>query len=77
MVPRVSKGTIIFRRWGETTGLDEESNSFHSIDELFSLCLHAGDPQLVDRIILRGVDDQGEPRTLTFTFQSLRIGDEA
>ena len=75
-MPRVAEGKVIFRKWDEITGLNEGEVAFHSLDELFGLCLRAQDPHLVDRIVLYGVDDLGEGRTLTFSFQSLKLGDD-
>ena len=77
MPQRVTGGRIIFRSWDNTTGLNEGERTFTSLDELFELCLRVQDPSLVDRIILRGVDDQGEVRSLTFSFQSLKLDDDA
>jgi hypothetical protein len=71
------EGRIIYRSWSDITGLDEGEVTFSSLDEMFELCLRVQDPDLVDRIILRGVNERGEVRTLTFSFQSLKFGDEA
>jgi len=76
MPPHITEGKIIFRSWDDATGLNEDEGTFHSLDELFALCLHIHDPNLVDRVILRGVDDQGEVRVLTLVFQSLKLGGE-
>lgn len=65
----VQEGTLVLRVWDK--GLNEFQQSFATIDELFNLCLQVGDPAVVDRIILRGTDEQGESRTLVFTFQSI------
>jgi hypothetical protein len=69
MRPTVREGTIVLRVWDK--GLTEFQQSFTTMDELFDLCLRAGDPTVVDRVILRGTDEQGEMRTLIFTFQSV------
>ena len=74
MIASVENGTIILREWESSDGLTETEHSFATIDELFSLCLDAGDPQLVDRILLRGTDENGALRTITFGFQSLTQG---
>ncbi len=68
---RVVQATIIYRVWKPDGELTEDEKSFTSLDELFALCLHAGDPPLVDRITLRGIDEDGDTRTLTLAFRSL------
>lgn len=71
----VREGTLVLRVWDK--GLNEFQQSFATIDELFDLCLRVGDPTVVDRIVLRGTDEQGETRTLVFTFQSISRVDAA
>lgn len=77
MPPSATEGRIIFRSWDDITGLNEGEVTFHSLDELFELCLRAGKPHLIDRIILHGVDDRGKTRSLMFSFQSLKLDDDA
>jgi len=77
MPPHITEGKIIFRSWDNATGLSECESAFYSLDELFALCLRIHNPNLVDRVILRGLDDQGEARVLTLAFQSLKLGGEA
>jgi len=76
MPASVERGTIVYREWGEKRGLTESEEGFASIDELFALCLRVDDPRLVDRIVLSGLDGDGEPRTVTFAFQAVSKGRE-
>ena len=71
MPTRVTDGTIVFRVWKKETGLGESRVSFNTLEELFTLALHASDPSLVDRVVLQGVDESGNERTLILTFQSV------
>ena len=71
MPATVEQGTIIFREWHRVEGLREARRAFASLDELFETCLAVSDPQMVDRILLRGNDGEGRPHTITFTFQAL------
>ena len=70
---RVVEGELILRAWDRIAGLSETSASFSSLDELYAYCLSAGEPQLIDRIIIRGQDTQDHPRVLTFVFQSITV----
>jgi hypothetical protein len=72
MPPKVVNGTLIFRQWAHT-GLLETSKSFTSLDELYAHCLEAADPEIVDRIVIQGLDADGHPRVLTFVFQSITV----
>jgi hypothetical protein len=71
--PAVTQGQLIVQQWDRTTGLSESTVAFTSLDELYSYCLSVSDPQLVDRIIIRGHDEHGQPRVLTFVFQSITV----
>ncbi|GAB4466944.1 MAG: hypothetical protein Kow00120_31110 [Anaerolineae bacterium] len=73
MPPKVSKGRVIFRRWSPPRGLYEQTQDFESLDDLFALCLQVDEPPLIDRIVIEGQDADGNPRVLTFNFQSLTI----
>lgn len=75
MTGHVQRGQVIFRRWDKDSGLDETATQFTSLDELFSLCLQANDPLLVDRVIIEGTDEEGERRVVTLVFQSVTISD--
>jgi hypothetical protein len=66
-----TNGTVVFRAWKKDTGLSETRVEFATLDEMFRLCLEAGDPPLVDRVVVEGTDSRGEPRTLTLAFQSI------
>ncbi len=71
MAIHVSKGAVVLRVWNDQGSLTEHSESFTTIDELFDLCLHAGTPPLVDRIVIQAEDDQEDTHTLVLAFQSL------
>jgi hypothetical protein len=71
MAIRVSKGTVVFRVWDDQGGLAEQGEPFTTIDEMFDLCLSAGTPPVVDRIVMQGEDEHGGTHTLILAFQSL------
>jgi hypothetical protein len=73
MLPRVVEGQLILRAWDRSSGLSETSAPFASLDELYAYCLSASNPQLVDRIVIRGQDAKDQPRVLTFVFQSITV----
>ncbi len=70
---QVKKGTVVFRHWDEEDGLNEITRTFKTLDDLFGLCVQSDNRLLVERVILEGVDDAGERRTVTLTFQSVSI----
>ncbi len=70
MGAQVERGTIVYRRWDQNTGLHETEETFRSLDDLFELCLQSVNPKVVDRIILEGVTPEGARRTVVLTFQS-------
>ncbi len=72
----VYEGTIVLRDWNKQMGLRESEQPFSTLDELFALCLGVSDPMLVDRVVLRGTGEDGEMRTLVFTFQSITGAEE-
>ena len=74
---RVIEGELILRAWDRTTGLSETSTTFSSLEQLYAFCLSAEQPQLIDRIIIRGEDDLDQPRVLTFVFQSITLSSQA
>ena len=61
------------RQFERGTGLEEHGPEFGSLEELYQACLNISAPQLVDRIVIRGADERGRDRTLTFVFQSMTI----
>lgn len=73
MKPKVLEGKIVLRQWDRAQGLTETPKAFSSLDELYAQCLAATDPDLLDRIIIQGVDEKGQPRVLTFVFQSITV----
>lgn len=74
MPATTESGAIIYRSWSDANGLTEQAEAFTTIEELFARCLEVDNPQLVDRIVVRGHDETGNLRTLTFTFQSVTAG---
>lgn len=73
MAETISEVTLVLRRWDKESGLTEHSRVFPSLESLYSACLHVGDPDLIDRIIIRGCDETGKERILTFVFQSVTV----
>ena len=73
MTARVLEGTLVLRQWSRAAGLTETPKSFSSLDELYSYCLAVTDPELVERVVIQGQDEQGQPRILTFVFQSITV----
>ena len=76
MTARILQGKLVLRSWDRATGLTETPQPFSSLDELYTYCLAAGDPHLIDRIVIHGRDQQGYPRVVTFTFQSITVSPE-
>jgi hypothetical protein len=72
MQARVTEGTIVLRQW-DRAGLTETPRAFNTLDELYALCLNTADPAVVDRIIIHGHDEHGQPHVLTFVFQSITV----
>jgi hypothetical protein len=56
-------------------GPDEVDREFNTLEELFSLCLNAA-PHAVEGIVLHGLDMQGRPRRVTFSFRSMTVLEE-
>ena len=73
MPAQVTEGHIVLRRWSRTAGLTEKPQTFATLEELYAYCIDVADPDLVDRIIIHGRDAQGQPRVLTFVFQSITV----
>lgn len=74
--PQVTRGTIILRQWDRLTGLNESSQSFNSLDELYAVCLSIKDPEIIDRIVIEGQDGQMQKRVIAFEFQSITISSQ-
>lgn len=73
MGPEVTEGTVILRKWDRNVGLTENMRAFHSLDELYAICLATDAPEVLDRIVIQGRDANGQPRVLSFTFQSITV----
>lgn len=72
----IEGGTVIFRQWKEDTGLEEVTQSFNTLEELYNFCINTHDPLLVDRVHIDGDDEDGKPRRLTLVFQSITISEK-
>lgn len=70
---KVIEGKIVLRQWKHGTGLVETPRVFHTLDELYAQCLSAENPDLIDRIVITGEDENGQPRVMTFVFQSITV----
>ena len=73
MGTEVQECAIILRRWDKDAGLIETPVAFKSLDELYAACLATENPSLIDRIIIRGCNDDGVPQVVTFVFQSITV----
>jgi len=73
MPAKVTEGQIVLRRWSRTSGLTEKPRTFATLEELYEYCLSVADPDLVDRVVIHGQDESGQPRVLTFVFQSITV----
>ena len=71
----IEQGLIIFRQWNEQDGLNETTEAFNTLEDLFRLCVEANDPLLVDRVHITGSDTDGNLRKLTLVFQSITISE--
>lgn len=71
--PQVTEGAIVRREWAREHGLREQAHTFHSLDELYALCLATDAPQVIDRIVIQGIDANNAPRVITFVFQSITV----
>jgi hypothetical protein len=69
----VSEVTLVVRRWDKEAGLTEHTQVYPTLDALYSACLNAKDTDLIDRIIIRGQDEGGAERVVTFVFQSVTV----
>lgn len=74
--PQVTNGIIIFRQWDRASGLTETTQTFTSLDELYALCLSIKDPEIIDRIVIEGLDGQMLKRVIAFEFQSITISSQ-
>lgn len=73
MSETVTDVTLVFRNWDREAGLTEHTQVHPSLEALYTACLTAKDTDLIDRIILRGRDDAGKERIVTFVFQSVTV----
>ena len=73
MSTHINRSRVIFRHWDHETGLDEVERAFTTLEDLFTLCLHATDTLLVDRVVIEGQDAEGTRRVVTLIFQSVTV----
>ncbi len=69
----VTDVTLVFRNWNREAGLTEHAQVHPSLEALYKACLTARDTDLIDRIIIRGHDAEGQERVVTFVFQSVTV----
>lgn len=67
----VEECTVVLRQLSGEWGVDEESVSVGSLEELYDYCLKLKEPRLLERLVLAGRDERGRGRSLTFTFRSI------
>ena len=70
---KVVEGKIVLRQWQHGSGLTETPRVFYTLEELYAQCLNAANPDLIDRIVITGEDENGRPRVMTFVFQSITV----
>lgn len=73
---KVIEGKIVLRQWHQGSGLTETPRVFHTLDELYAQCLTTANPDLIDRIVITGEDENGQPRVMTFVFQSITVSSQ-
>jgi hypothetical protein len=70
MSARVTSLRIVLRGWKRGSGLEETEVKVQSLEELYDMCLKTPQQDVVDRVIIEGVADDGGARTVTLAFQS-------
>ena len=73
MEETIHEVTLVMRRWDKESGLTEHPRVYPSLEALYRACLNVGDADLVDRLIIRGNDEVGKERVVTFVFQSVTV----
>ena len=66
----ISDVTLVLRRWDKEAGLTEHLQVYPTLNSLYTACLTLPNTDLIDRLIIRGRDETGKERVLTFVFQS-------
>jgi len=64
---------LIIRRWDNRSGLTETTQHYPTLEALYDACLTMDDADMIDRVVIRGMDEAGVERTLTLSFQSISI----
>ena len=73
MNEHVNEIYLVVRRWDKKAGLNEHAQPYTTIDSFFAACLKVENPELIERLIINGVDSSGKERTMTFVFQSVTV----
>ncbi len=73
MNEHVTEINLIVRSWDKKAGLNEHAHQYTTIDAFFAACLKVENPELIERLIINGVDSTGKERTMTFVFQSVTV----
>ena len=67
---KIEDGRVVYHLDGPG-GLRTLRRSFASIEELIELCLHHDEEERPDRVTVTGLDDDGQPFTLTLSFGAI------
>ncbi len=73
MNDRVTEILLVLRRWDPKAGLSEHAIAYPDLESLYEACLKIEPPDVVERILIRGLDESGHERTLTLAFQSVTV----
>ncbi|MBI5081273.1 MAG: hypothetical protein HZB17_08240 [Chloroflexi bacterium] len=73
MNEHVTEINLVVRKWDKKAGLDEHAHTYNTIDDFFAACLKVENPELIERLIINGMDSAGKERTMTFVFQSVTV----
>jgi len=73
MNEHVTEINLVVRSWDKKAGLNEHAHTYKTIDSFFAACLNVENPELIERLIINGVDSSGKERTMTFVFQSVTV----
>lgn len=68
-----ASGRIIYRKWDAETGLAEIEEPFSSLEELVANCARHHEGMLIHRVVIAGIDDDGELRAITLGFQMITM----
>ena len=71
MKSTVEECNLILRRHVPGSGIKETPMAVTSLEQLYDYCVTADDPHVVERLLIRGRDEQGRRRLLAFSFKSV------